>query len=158
MTGYWRKALALSFLIAVAPAAAQPIADAGPVTVQAVDAEADENLQWAASVVVVNDLAHQGDLGGKLFGAAGGDPAMNGLNTFLAFFTTQDVGWRIFQIGDFLSYRIVRETPGRILLEVSESIMNANGDISARTRRLAVTWTAGPDGTAPTNVRVATAP
>jgi len=63
-------------------------------------------------VVEVSRLEHQGDLGAKLFGAASGDPAMNGLHTYLAFFEPPpENGWQIFEIGDFLAYTIVAETP-----------------------------------------------
>lgn len=152
-----KAALALGFLLAAAPAAlAQPVATHGPVARQP---DESDTLQDAASVVVVNDLARQGDLGGKLFGAAGGDPAMNGLHTYLAFYLSPQDGWRIFEVGDFLDYRIVAEAPGRVLLEVHESIMNeSTGEIGSRVRRIAVSWTPGPEGTPPASVTVATAP
>jgi hypothetical protein len=152
-----KVALALGLLLAAAPAfAVQPVADRGPQTMQA---EQDDNLEWAASVVRVDPLEHQGDLDGKLFGAAGGDPAMNGLNTYIAFFDPPpENGWRVFRVGDFLDYRIVSQAPGRVLLEVHESTMNdSTGEIGSRNRRLTVTWTPGPDGAPPTSVTVATA-
>jgi len=149
-------AFGLALLGAAAPACAQAVAERGPATVRPDDSEM---LQDAATVVVVSPLEHQGDLSAKLFGAAAGDPAMNGLNTYLAFFEPPPVnGWRVFEIGDFLSYEIVSETPGRLLLEIHESVMNDNGDIGERTRRLAVSWTPGRDGAAPATVTVATAP
>jgi hypothetical protein len=157
MAFHLKTALALGVMLAAAPAFAQPIADEGPATVQPEDE--NENLQWAASVVVVTDLAHQGDVDGKLFGAAGGDPAMNGLNTYLAFFISPPDGWRIFPIGDFLSYTLISESRGRLLIEVTESIMNDNsGEIGSRTRRLTVSWTPGPGRAPPASVTVATAP
>ena len=145
-------------LLAAAPAAAQPVAERGPVTRQPDDSDM---LQDAASVVVVDRLEHQGQgqADAKLFGAAGGDPAMNGLNTYIAFFMPPpENGWRVFEVGDFLSYEIVSDAPGRLLLEVNESIMADSGEIGSRVRRLAVSWTPGPDGTAPATVTVATAP
>jgi hypothetical protein len=149
-------AFGLALLGAAAPAAAQAVAERGPVTMRPDDSEM---LQDAATVVVVSQLEHQGDLSAKLFGAASGDPAMNGLNTYLAFFEPPPVnGWRIFEVGDFLSYDIVSETPGRLLLEIHESVMNDNGEIGERTRRLAVSWTPGRDGAPPATVTVATAP
>jgi hypothetical protein len=105
--------------------------------------DSEESLQWAASVVRLDPLRRQG-LTAKLFGTAGGDPAMNGLYTHLAFFESVDGGWRIFRLGDFLSYRILEETPGRLVLEVRESVLDeASGDIGARTRRLLVSWRGG---------------
>ena len=160
MNRYWKGGAGLALLLAAAPAAAQPAAppvpDRGSVTRQPDDSEM---LQDAATVVTVNLLEHQGDLDVKLFGAASGDPAMNGLNTFIAFFEPPpENGWRIFEVGDFLTYRIVAATPGRLLLEVRESVMHDNGEIGERTRRLAVAWAAGRDGSPPATVTVATAP
>ena len=74
---------------AVAPVtSAQPLVAAGPAA--PLTAERDENLQWAASVV---DLFPIEDQGAKLFGTAGGDPAMNGLYTHVAFFAGPADGW-----------------------------------------------------------------
>jgi hypothetical protein len=149
-------AMGLVLLGAAAPAGAQAAAEPVPVTMRPDDSEM---LQDAATVVVVSPLEHQGDLSAKLFGAASGDPAMNGLNTYLAFFEPPPVnGWRIFEIGDFLTYTIVAETPGRLLLEIHESDMHDNGEIGERTRRLAISWTPGRDGAPPATVTVATAP
>jgi hypothetical protein len=152
-----RIACGLALLLAAAPAVAQPpVAEQGPATLRPDDSEM---LQDAATVVLVSPLEHQGDLSAKLFGAASGDPAMNGVHTYLAFFEPPpENGWRIFEIGDFLAYTIVAETPGRLLLEVSESVMKADGEIGERTRRLAISWTRGPGNSAPATVRVETAP
>jgi hypothetical protein len=152
-------AFALALLLAAgavpAGAAAQPAAAAGPETLRP---DEQENLQDSAAVIVINELQRQGDLGGKLFGTAGGDPAMNGLYTYLAFHVSPAEGWRVFRIGDFLSYRLVEEAAGRVLLEVQESTMNeASGEIGSRTRRLEVRWTGGPDNAPPATVRVAPA-
>jgi hypothetical protein len=148
---------ALALLLAAAPASAQPpVAARGPVTLRPDDSDM---LQNAAEVVGVDRLEHQHGLSAKLFGAASGDPAMNGLHTYLAFFVPPpENGWQIFEIGDFLAYTVISETPGRLLLEISESVMKANGEIGARTRRLAVSWTPGPDNAAPATVTVAPAP
>lgn len=154
MAWYRTIALVLSVLVA-APLAAQPIASLTPMTLLP---DADESLQNPASVVVVSELRRQGDLGAKLFGMAGGDPAMNGLYTYLAFFISAGDGWRIFRVGDFLSYRIVREAPGRVLLEIRESTMNDEGVIDSRRRRLEMRWTAGPEGAPPASVRLSPMP
>lgn len=151
-----RLAFGLALLLATAPGGAQPVAERGPVTRRPEDSEM---LQDAATVVQVDQLAHQGEGGGKLFGAAGGDPAVNGLNTFLAFYMPPpENGWRIFEVGDFLTYRIVSDTPGRALLEVTENILTAGGQIGERRRRLLVSWTPGPGGAPPATVTVRTAP
>ncbi len=114
-----------------------------------IEPDSDSYLQWSASVVRVDYLENQGlQPTVKLFGTAGGDPAMNGLYTHLAVFAGVADGWRVFRIGDFLGYRVLADAPGRVDLEVQESILNpANDEITSRTRRLIVTWTpAGPDG------------
>lgn len=116
MAGWVRAAIAFGLATAVAdPALAQ--AGASPPRPVIVRPDADESLQWAASVVRLDPLRRQSGTA-KLFGTAGGDPAMNGLYTHLAFFQSVDEGWRVFRLGDFLSYRIVEESPGRLLLEV----------------------------------------
>lgn len=117
-----------------------------------------ESLQWAASVVQLDPLRRQGNLGGKLFGTAGGDPAMNGLDTYLAFYLSPADGWRVFRIGDFLTYRLVSEAPGRLVLALTESVMNPRtGAIGSRTRRLAVSWTRRGDQ-APGTISVSALP
>jgi hypothetical protein len=139
----------LAFLAAASapiPAAAQSSATVRP--------DADESVQWSASVVRVDPLRRQGDLTAKLFGTAGGDPAMNGLYTWLAFFGSPDEGWRVFRLGDFLDYRLLAEAPGRLTLEVRESVMNQRtGMIGARTRRLVVAWTSAAEEP-PASVRI----
>lgn len=139
-------ALALTALTQPSAAAqAQPLANGARPRAETVRPDKDENLQWAASVVELNPLRRQGVLTAKLFGTAGGDPAMNGLYTYLAFFEpAPGDGWRIFRLGDFLSYRVLGEEPGRLALEVRESVLDqATGNIGARTRRLTVSWRAG---------------
>lgn len=117
------------------------------------DPEAD--LQSAASVVELTPLRRQGTLTAKLFGTAGGDPAMNGLYTYLAFFDPPHEGWRVFRLGDFLSYRVAAEAPGRLTLEVRESVLDQRtGVIGARSRRLTVGWSPGVDGKPPMLVRM----
>ncbi len=154
MALHLKAALALG-LLAAAPAAAQPVAQAGPERLQP---DEDEGLQDSAGVIVINELAGQGSLTAKLFGTAGGDPAMNGLYTYLAFYISPPDGWRVFRIGDFLTYRVISTRRGRVLIEVNESIMNeATGEIGSRRRRLTVSWTPGADGAPPATVTVAPA-
>ena len=157
MAGCSRAAFAFGLGIAVV--------GSGPVDAQApgvrplrptiVRPDAEESLQWAASVVRLDPLRRQG-VTAKLFGTAGGDPAMNGLYTYLAFFElAPGDGWRVFRLGVFLSYRIIAEAPGRLTLEVRESVMDrGTGEIGERVRRLAVGWTPGAGGAPPTLLRV----
>lgn len=136
--------------------AVEPLKPTGAPAVLAVDTEA--NLQWSASVVKLDALKDQGDLAVKLFGTAGGDPAMNGLYTYVAFFVSPAEGWAVFKIGDFLDYTVLDEAPGHVDLEIEESVMDeASGQISSRKRRVIVGWTAGADGAAPAAVTVTSA-
>jgi hypothetical protein len=131
---------AAAFLIALfaaVPATAQTLQPAP---------ENDENLQWAASVVQINDVPNQPSLSVKLFGVAGGDPAMNGLQTYIGFFAGPGDGWRVFQIGDFLSYRILSATAGRVNLQIQDNTINSEGVIGTRTRRVFLRWTPGRGG------------
>ena len=137
-----------------APAAAvAPLAASGPAAT--LQPEADAALQQAAAVVRLDQLAGQGPLAAKLFGTAGGDPAMNGLYTHLAFFQGPAEGWRVFRLGDVLDYRILSQRAGRVDLELQESAMDeATGRIGSRTRRVIVAWPIAADGAAPATITV----
>lgn len=129
-------------------------------TADEIPPETDAEIQWAASVTRVDYLENQGDVTVKMFGMAGGDPAMNGLYTEIAFFESAGDGWRVFRIGDFLDYRIVGTSRGRVDLELNESTYSATtGEIGSQTRHVVVTWTFGADGQAPETIslRAATA-
>ena len=133
--------------------AAAPLTASGPAAT--VQPDADEGQQWAAAVVELDPLTRQGDRTVKLFGTAGGDPAMNGLYTHVAFFDSPAEGWRVFRIGDFLDYRVLSEAPGRVDLEIHESTMDeATGNIGSRTRRVIVGWALAADGSVPATVTV----
>ena len=135
-----------------APVAA-PLTAAGPAAT--VQPDAEEGNQWAASVVELTPLTHQGDRTVKLYGTAGGDPAMNGLYTHVAFFDSPAEGWRVFRIGDVLDYRVLSESEGRVDLELDESVMDeASGDIGSRKRRVIVGWAVAADGAVPDTVTV----
>ena len=132
---------------------AAPLTAAGPAAI--LQPDTDPNQQWAASVVRLDALENQGDRAVKLFGTAGGDPAMNGLYTHLAFFESPAEGWRVFRIGDFLDYRLLSEAPGRIDLEIDESVLDAaTGQIGSRKRRIIVGWALATDGSVPATVTV----
>lgn len=131
-------------------AAAPPLTPAGPgVTISSA---AGAELQQAASVVQLDPLLERN---GKLFGTAGGDPAMNGLQTWIAFFHSPAEGWTVFPLGDFLAYRVLSSTEGRVDLEITESRMDpATGQIGSATRKIIVTYGPGPDGSPPRGVMV----
>ncbi|MBW8304126.1 MAG: hypothetical protein K0M78_09335 [Brevundimonas sp.] len=134
-------------------AAVAPLVASGPAATLTPETGAD--LQQAAAVVRLDQLAGQGPLAAKLFGTAGGDPAMNGLYTHIAFFQSPAEGWRVFRIGDVLDYRILADRAGRVDLELRESVMDeASGAIGDRTRRVIVGWPIAADGSAPAEVTV----
>lgn len=130
-------------------AAAPASAEAGPATPSGaakqaqgeVQPEEQDGLQFAASVVEMAELRSQGRLGPvKLFGVAGGDPAVNGLNVFLAFYLSPAEGFRIFRIGDVLDYRVVSQRAGQVTLAIRENTISRSTTIGVRSRRLAITW------------------
>ena len=140
-----------------APAAtpqAAPLTPSGaatPLTI-AESSQTDDGLQWAAGVVKVDDVSEGA---AKLFGVAGGDPAMNGLQTYIAFFQNPADGWAVYQIGDFLDYTVLHQADGRVDLDIHESTMDeASGDIGDRHRKIIVQWTSGGPDTAPASVTV----
>lgn len=139
---------------ATAPLQAQaltaPLSAAGPAA--ALSADPSPDAQTGAWVVRVDPLAKQGEATVKLYGMAGGDPAMNGLQTYLAFYLSPADGWRVFGVGDVLEYRVLSEAPGRVDLELEESVVDPETTvISSRKRRIILAWTPSADG-APTAV------
>ncbi len=116
-----------------------------PVTVEAAD---DEGARRAAEVTQVHPLETQD---ARLFSTAGGDPAINGLITWLGLFQGPAEGWRVFRIGDFESWRVIDEAEGRVVLEVAESSLNPDTGL-AMTRRKRVIVRFNPDS--PQNITV----
>lgn len=154
---------ALSALIACTPATPEKTEPTAPTATAALTAsehaptsvepaEMTSNLAWAASVVQLDNLTNEENGGVRLFGLAGGDPAMNGLHTHLSFYENPAEGNVVFSLGDFLSYRVLSEAPGRVDLEIRENTLN-NGDIGTQTRYVIITWTETADG-APTAITV----
>ena len=135
--------LAWTLLAAAAPLGGQAHAQAlgserGPRLVQPTD---DDGVQASASVFQLDHLKRIGRLAGKLFATAGGDPAINGLYTYLAFYQSPAEGFRIFQIGDFEEYRVVSQRPGRVTISVKQTSHDGStAAYSTRTRRLDITW------------------
>lgn len=113
---------------------------------------AEENIQWAASVVQLDPIP---DTDAKLFGTAGGDPAINGLYTYLAIYQSTADGWAVYKIGDFNEYRVLSTGPNRVDLEISQSTWNSATDSAdTQVRKVLVQWTPGEDGAPPTSVTV----
>lgn len=117
--------------------------------------ETEDALQTAAAVVALDYLPDQGDLTAKMFGTAGGDPAMNGLYTYIAFFHSPAEGWRVFRIGDYLEYQIQAVLAGRVELMLNESVMDqATSEIGSRQTAVILSFAPGPDGAVPETVTV----
>ncbi len=117
--------------------------------------DGDENLQWAASVVQLVPIEDQS---AKVFATAGGDPAVNGLYTYVAFFAGPADGWQVYRLGDFRTFDVRAITPGRIDLNITEDAASpTTGDIVQTTRRAIVRWTPGRNGAPPTRVMLTAA-
>lgn len=137
-----------------APTQTPPLTASGaPVTLTAEQgSQSDDGLQWAAGVVRVDQIPGES---AKLFGVAGGDPAMNGLQTHIAFFDNPATGWIIYEIGDFLDYTVLSHANGRVDLDIHESTYDeASGNIGDRHRKIIVQWTQGANDVVPTAVTV----
>lgn len=132
------------------------IATAGQASAQTIrpDTDNDENLEYAASVAQVNTVPNQPGNSVKMFALAGGDPAVNGFQTYLAFYADLDVGWITFRIGDFLGYSILSAAARRINVQVRENYVNGD-EIATRVRRFTLRWTPGPDDAPPATVTMA---
>ncbi|MEA3011952.1 MAG: hypothetical protein QOD42_497 [Sphingomonadales bacterium] len=139
---------AAAFLIAIAAA--------GQAAAQTIRPDTDnaENLEYAASVEQVDNVPNQPGDAVKMFALGGGDPAMNGAQTYLAFYADPDEGWIIFRIGDFLDYRILSATAGRINVQVRENYFRGD-EIATRVRRFSLRWTPGADAAPPAAVTMA---
>lgn len=119
-----------------------------------VKAQPEPQFQQLASVVEVRPLAEITGMDGHIFGTAGGDPAMNGLQTFIAFYRSAADGWWVYQVGDFLSFRVLNQSRGQVDLEVEESVLDeATGQIGKRTRRIIIAFVVAPAEDRPVNVR-----
>ena len=137
----------------VSPTPGGALVEAGQAVV--LQPETDDALQTAAAVVALDYLPDQGDLTAKMFGTAGGDPAMNGLYTYIAFFDGPAEGWRVFRIGDYLDYQIQAVSAGRVELRLGESVMDqATSEISSRQTAVILSFTPGGDGSVPETVTV----
>ncbi len=99
----------------------------------------DDPAIAALAVVKFDDLPNLSEISAvRVFGMGSGDPAMNGLKVYLAFVSPHDE--RAFLLGDFLDYRVVAASPGRIDLEYVENYM-LEDEPKSRTLRSIVTWT-----------------
>lgn len=133
---------------AEAPAAA-PAQPSGPA--QMVEAE-DDHMPEA----YVTDVHNIKDASFKIFSTAGGDPAVNGLYTYLARYNDDERGWtQVYMIGDFNSWEVIEESPARVVLKISRhELDSASGDIKTVEEKLIIDLPA--DAISPVSVTPAT--
>lgn len=125
-------------------AQAAPLAAAGAPSSLTPENSEDEGVQYAASVVQMDFIP---DTDAKLFGTAGGDPAINGLYTYLAVYQSTADGWAVYRLGDFNSYTVLSTGENRVDLEISQSTWNDEaGTADTEVRKIIVQWTPSEDG------------
>jgi hypothetical protein len=125
--------------------AAAPFVAAGSETFELAPLTPDEvgALGAALGVVKVTEVGNQSAAAAvRLIGVAGGDPAANGLQTYLVFATPHD--GKAFAIGDFLDYRLISASSGRVDLEIDETTIGADGNLGQHTKRVIVSWSPMP--------------
>jgi hypothetical protein len=116
---------------APAPAAVILAAD-GPAGTQA----SVPNMEREASV---GDVFFMKENEAKIFTTVGGDPAINGLYTYLAVIG-EEQEYTVYQLGDFNDVKVVSEKPGEIGLKISKSeVEQASGDIKTADHYLLIT-------------------
>lgn len=121
------------------PPAPEPARLSGPP--KSIEAEDDEMPE--ASVTDVHPIK---DADFKIFSTAGGDPAINGLYTYLAAYTQPD-GWtRVYMLGDFNSWDVLEESATRVVLKISRSwVEEGTGDIKTAEEKLIIDLPATPE-------------
>lgn len=116
-----------------APVAVEPAKPSGPA--RAVEAE-DDHFPEA----YVTDIHNIKDADFKIFSTAGGDPAINGLYTYLARYNDEERGWtQVYMLGDFNSWEVIEESPTRTVLKISRSwVEEGSGDIKTADEKLII--------------------
>ena len=126
-----------------APAAPAPAAAAGPVTPTgpAIPVQPSDD-EFTVQAAYVTQVVWMPEIGAKLFSTAGGDPAINGLYTHIAFPPDgPDEAFRVFRIGDFESWEMVEKGPGRVVLKVRQTRADeTTGNPVTEDKRYIVTW------------------
>ena len=121
------------------PPAPEPARPSGPP--KSIEAEDDQMPEaWVTDVHLVKDADF------KIFSTAGGDPAINGLYTYLAAYTQLD-GWtRVYMLGDFNSWDVLEESATRVVLKISRSwIEEGTGDVKTAEEKLIIDLPATPE-------------
>ncbi len=125
---------------APAAPAATPAQPSGPA--QTLEAE-NEHMPEAH----VTDIHNIKDADFKIFSTAGGDPAINGLYTYLARYNDEQRGWtQVYMLGDFNSWDVIEESPTRVVLKISRSwIEEGTGDVKTGDEKLIIDLPADPE-------------
>lgn len=112
-----------------------PATASGP-PVQVALAGGDHPEAWVTDMVTLSNAPNDA----KVYSVAGGDPAINGLYTYIASYDTNEPGggWRVFQIGDFNSWSVAEERGAEVVLAVSRSFMGEDGEIQTVEERYIV--------------------
>ncbi len=124
--------------LAAGPALAVIEGPSTPTTVKQTEGDTPEayvtDVKWIESETI----------GAKIYSTAGGDPAINGLYTYLAVSSEEPGGgWRVFQIGDFNSWEIAGSTDAHVDLKISRSwVEQASGEIKTIEETLRVAFPA----------------
>ncbi len=117
---------------------------ASPETLAPTAPDAEGETSVLGGIVRFDALPNQSGEGFvRLIGTAGGDPAANGLMTYLVISTAHD-SW-VYVIGNIIDYRIKGVADGRVDLEIDQTRIADNGEMSTETRKQIVTWTPVPD-------------
>jgi len=119
-------------------AASAPATPSGPA--EPAQARTDEYAVSGASVTQVVWLPN---LNAKLYSNSGGDPAINGLVTYIAFPPeTPDEDWKVYQVGDFEDWKLSEQGPGKVVLQVRVSRIDpSSGNPVTEDKRLIINWT-----------------
>lgn len=130
-------------------AAVEPAKPSGP----AKNIEAEDDHFPEAYVTDVHNIK---DADFKIFSTAGGDPAINGLYTYLARYNADERGWtQVYMIGDFNGWEVIEESPTRVVLKVSRMYLEeSSGEIKTADEKLILDLPA--DGATPLKVTPAT--
>ena len=122
---------------ATPPAAAAPAQPGGPA-----EPAQKRDDEFATSGAHVTQVEWLPNLNVKVFSNAGGDPAINGLMTYLAFPPeSPDESWAVFQVGDFEEWKLTEQAPGKVVLEVRVSRIDpSSGNPVTEDKRLIVNF------------------
>jgi hypothetical protein len=129
---------------AVAASTFTPVAGAAVETLKPEPLDGEGEVGFLPGIVRYDVIPNQtGDGFARIIGTAGGDPAANGLMTYLVFSTVH--AGEVLTIGNIIDYRIVGVSPGKVDLEIDQSKAADDGTLSTETRKVVLAWTVPAD-------------